>query len=147
MPSLVSPLASKHPLEPGGKRHDRECCCPKHTDVYPNAIPELVHANSRAGCRDVASLDDLDAAVGRSLGRGARGQARSVFLADGVEGAEAVVGAVGLNFQVAGDCPAFRPVAKDHPVFGAFEGSTAAWLVVPCFLSCGSLFRGSRGIV
>ena len=41
--------------------------------------------------------------MGKRRVRGAGGQARGVFLARGVEGAEAMFGAVCFNFEVVGD--------------------------------------------
>jgi hypothetical protein len=66
-------------------------------------------------------LDDLEAAVGGFGIWGANGQARGVFIAHGVEGAEAVFGSVCFYFEVVRDGFAFRPIAKDHFVFGVFE--------------------------
>jgi len=65
--------------------------------------------------------DDLEAAVGGVRIGSANGEARGVFVAHGVEGAEGMFGAVRFNFQVVGDGFAIRPIAEDHFVVGVFE--------------------------
>ena len=70
---------------------------------------------------DRGHSDDAERAVRKGWVGGARGQARSVFVAHGVERAQSVLGAVRFYFQVVSDCLAFRPVAQDHFVIGVFE--------------------------
>ncbi len=65
--------------------------------------------------------DDLEVAVGGVSVGSAGGQARGVFVAHGVEGAEAVLSAVRFNFEVVRDGFASFAVAEDHFVFGMFE--------------------------
>jgi hypothetical protein len=48
-------------------------------------------------------------------------KASGVCVTPSMEGAQAVFGSVRLNFEVIGDGFAFRPIAKDHFVFGVFE--------------------------
>ena len=62
----------------------------------------------------VRSSDDLEAAVGDVAIGGASAEARGVFVAHSVIGAEAVFGSVRFNLQVVGDSFAFRTVAKNH---------------------------------
>ena len=75
------------------------------------------------GCDDVFCrlLYDLEAATWGFRVRAAGRKASAVCVTLSMEGAQAVFGAVRLNFEVVGDGFAFRSVAKDHFVFGVFE--------------------------
>jgi hypothetical protein len=69
-------------------------------------------------------LDDLEAAVGGFWVRAARCKASGVCVTLSMEGAQAMLGAVLLDFQVVGNGFAVLPVAEDHFVFGVFELKT-----------------------
>jgi len=91
--------------------------------------------------------DDLEAAVGGVGIGGAAWQARGVFVAHGVERAEAMFGSVSFYFEVVGDGFAFWPIAQDHFVFGVFELEALQHVLWSrAFLVPGSLSCGSRGI-
>jgi len=66
----------------------------------------------------------VDAATWGFRVRVAGRKASGVCVTLSMEGAEVVLGAVGLDFQVVGDDFAVLPVAEDHFVFGVFELKT-----------------------
>lgn len=72
-----------------------------------------------------ALSDDAQRPIGSSAVRCSCRQARSVPLAHGMEGAQAVLRAISLYLQIIGDRFASLSVAQDHFIFGVFELKTA----------------------